>query len=89
MENSSHKPGSDEYNVERPQDLNIPEFNSTSESRASHELPAVEHLDEEHQSGDEEKNRSNMEQQKKMPPKPDLGNKRDDDEEEHERLITP
>jgi hypothetical protein len=53
MENSNNKPKSAEskdYDVENPQELNIPKFNSTSEKRESHKLPYVENVDDTEQS---------------------------------------
>ncbi len=87
MKNASPKPGSAEYPIEKPQDLQRPEFNSTSEQRSSEELPAVEHIEEESGLDEKEKNASRMEQQKKMPAKSDLGNDRDEEEAERERII--
>lgn len=83
MENQKKtpKPGSPEYNVEQTQDLNIPQFHSSTDHRGSHELPATENLNDE-----AEKPKSNAEQSL---PKPDLGNERADDEDQREKLITP
>ena len=77
MENDkSPKPASEEYDVENPQNLNLPKFNSSTDKRESHETPAVEHMD----------GQQSVEDQR--PPDTDLGNERDDDEEEKERIIS-
>lgn len=36
---------SEDYDIENPQKLNLPKFNSTSENRESHKLPYVENAD--------------------------------------------
>lgn len=75
------KPGSEEYDVERPQDLQKPKFNSTTDRRESHELPAVENM-----SGLEDDAREVNTDPARLP-KTDLGNDRDEDEEDRERII--
>lgn len=76
------QPGSKEYDVENTQNLNMPEFNSSTDRRESSEWPSVENLD--HQYTEKVDRSENFEI-----PKTNLGNERDDDEEEKERLITP
>lgn len=44
-EQKRHKTAdSEHYNTEKPQDQNIPKYNSTTDHRESSELPAVENL---------------------------------------------
>lgn len=77
MENDkAPKPASEEYDVENPQNLNVPKFNSSTDKRDSHEKPAVENLDDQKPAEDQ------------RPPDTDLGNERDDDEDEKERIIS-
>lgn len=76
------KPGSEEYDVENTQNLNLPEFNSGTDRRKSNELPSVENLD--HQPAEETNGSKDLEI-----PETNLGNERDEDEDERERLITP
>ncbi|RZK79256.1 MAG: hypothetical protein EOO92_09655 [Pedobacter sp.] len=80
MENKhTPSPDSEEYNVEKPQDLNAPEYTSASDKRESDELPAIENMnDEDEKVQPEDSNRSNM-------PKTDLGNEEDD--ADSERII--
>ncbi|WEK18253.1 MAG: hypothetical protein P0Y49_15790 [Candidatus Pedobacter colombiensis] len=40
-------PGSKEYDIENPQNLNIPTYHSSTDYRSSKELPSVENLDNE------------------------------------------
>ena len=76
------KPGSKEYDVENTQNLNIPEFNSSTDRRESRELPSVENLDYQYiERADRSKNLEI--------PETNLGNERSEDEDERERLITP
>lgn len=75
------KPGSEAYNVEKPQDLAIPKFNSSTDNRSSHELPATENLNDQPE--------TDADTRANDTPKTNLGNKRDDDEEEREKIITP
>lgn len=74
------KPGSDEYDVENPQELNRPGFHSSTDKRASHELPALENLN-----GQETEESDNSETVAE--PKTNLGNDRDKDEKDKERII--
>lgn len=76
------QPGSKEYDVENTQNLNMPEFNSSTDRRESGEWPSVENLD--HQYTEKVERPENFEV-----PETNLGNERDDDEEEKEKLITP
>ena len=76
------KPGSSAYPTEKPQHLNIPEYHSGTDRRGSHELPAVENLN------DQENDRETDTQQQE-PPKPDLGNPQSKDEGDREKLIKP
>ena len=82
MENNpTPKPESKEYDVEHPEQLNTPSFNSGTNKRAGAELPAVENMnDEDEKVEPEDSNRSNM-------PATDLGNDRKDDEKDSERII--
>ena len=75
------QPGSKEYDVENTQNLNMPEFNSSTDRRKSGERPSVENLDQYAESLDRSENLE--------VPETNLGNKRDDDEEQDEKLITP
>lgn len=75
------KPGTKEYDVENTQNLNIPEFNSSTGRRKSGELPSVENLDPQPiESSDSSKDTEI--------PEVDLGNQRDEDEDEKERIIS-
>ncbi|MHA4895184.1 hypothetical protein ACXZ1K_10545 [Pedobacter sp. PWIIR3] len=82
MENTSTPvPGSKDYNVEKPEELNIPQFNSSTEKRKGEELPAVENMNDQAEKVDpEDSNRVNM-------PHADLGNNPSDDEKDKERII--
>lgn len=83
MENrKTPKPGSEEYDVEKTQNLNIPEFNSSTSRRKSGELPSVENLD--HQPVEQTDASKDMEL-----PETNLGNERNEDEDENEKLISP
>jgi hypothetical protein len=46
---SSKVTDSEHYDINHPQNLNIPEYNSTSEKRSADKIPAVENLN--HQDG--------------------------------------
>jgi hypothetical protein len=82
MENDKTvQPGSEDYNVEKPQDLNIPKYNSATEKRDSNELPSDENMH------DQEKDTNVSETHDTEMPSPNLGNKRDHDEEEKEKII--
>ncbi|TDQ11938.1 hypothetical protein [Pedobacter metabolipauper] len=83
MENNKQtpKPESEDYNVEKPQDLNVPRFNSSTDKRTDAELPEIENLND--QPTDFEKERENGDL-----PNTHLGNKRDEDEDEQERIIS-
>lgn len=77
MENDkTPKPASEEYDVENPQNLNVPKFNSSTDKRESSEKPAVENMN------DQELVEDNR------PPDTDLGNERDDHEDDKERIIS-
>jgi len=77
MENDkTPKPASEEYDVENPQNLNVPKFNSSTDKRESNERPAVENMND-HKPAEDQR-----------PPDTDLGNERDDDEDEKERIIS-
>lgn len=78
------KPGTAAYDPDKPQNLNIPEYNSSSDYRESHELPAIENLNNE-----QREENSKKESVKKRPPKPNLGNKRDKDEDQREKIVSP
>ena len=76
------KPGSSPYPTERPQHLNMPEYHSSSDRRASHELPAIENLND--QAIDRQ-----PDMLRQHSPKPDLGNPQSKDEGDREKLVTP
>lgn len=74
------KPGTKEYPIDKPQDLNTPEFNSGGRKEGDVE-PPVENLNDQLPNHDEKP-------EHELPdPKTDLGNERDDDEENDERII--
>ena len=77
----------EEYDVNHPENLNTPKFNSTSEHRDTNELPGVENLNLENAPNEAQKpeNDSSL---RGTAPKTDLGNgQRDDDENEKEKII--
>ncbi|WP_449437136.1 hypothetical protein [Pedobacter steynii] len=76
------KPGSSKYNTEKPQQLTTPEYRSSTERRASNELPATENLDDETAKNDTEISKQDR-------PKTNLGNPRSKGEDDREKLITP
>ncbi|ETZ23061.1 hypothetical protein N824_20710 [Pedobacter sp. V48] len=76
------QPGSAAYDAEKPQHLNVPEYHSSSDRRASHELPSTENLNDQ-----AEANEAGF--SKPSPPKPNLGNPRHKDENDREKLIRP
>lgn len=73
------QPGSEKYNVEKPQDLNTPKYKSATDKRDSNELPGVENMN------DQQIDISRTHDTEL--PNPDLGNERDDDEDEKEKII--
>ena len=75
-------PGSKEYDVENTQNLNIPEFNSSTNRRESSEFPFVENLDQQYTERVDESKTLEI-------PETNLGNERDENEDEREKLITP
>lgn len=79
---STPKPGSADYNTEKPEHLNLPEFHSSTDRRNCHELPATENLNDQ-----ADENENNISQQNL--PKTDLGNPRNENEKQRERIITP
>ncbi|MBB2147289.1 hypothetical protein [Pedobacter gandavensis] len=79
---STPKPGSVDYDAEKPQHLNIPKHHSSTDRRDCHELPGIENLNDQ-----ADENETNISQQDL--PKTDLGNPRNKDEHQRERLITP
>lgn len=74
-------PGSAQYNPDQPQELNIPEFNSTTEKRKSGELPAVENMN------DEQQHINPHDAHPADTPRTNLGNERKPDEKEKEKII--
>ena len=82
MENkATPTPDSENYNVEKPQDLNIPKFNSATDKRSGGELPAIENMNDQQEKVEpEDSRRTNL-------PATDLGNDRSDDEKDDERII--
>ncbi|MFP5080216.1 hypothetical protein [Pedobacter sp. JCM 36344] len=80
-DHSTPKPESNQYDVEHPENLNLPKFNSSSEKREGAKLSAIENMnDQDEKVKPEDSNRSKM-------PETDLGNHPDDDEKESERII--
>lgn len=77
------KPGSKDYDPSKTEALTTPKFHSSTDRRASHELPATENLNDQPQAKGEEKIKE------QAAPKTDLGNKRDPDEKQQEKIITP
>jgi hypothetical protein len=75
------KPGSKEYNVEKTEDLNMPEFHSSTDKRDSRELPAIENMNGNEASAGKVKTDS------ERLPETDLGNDRSENEKERERII--
>jgi Asp-tRNA(Asn)/Glu-tRNA(Gln) amidotransferase C subunit len=75
------QPGSEGYDVLKTQDLNTPKYNSTSDKKASGDLPALENSND--QLGEIDTHNAND----TTTPPADLGNKREDDEKERERII--
>jgi len=98
-EDQKHKsPDNEHYDIENPQNLTQPEFNSSSTHRSGAELPAVENLNQinEENTAEEEKKSSNTgstlpqndESLHGKPSQTDLGGgQRDDDEDQDERII--
>jgi hypothetical protein len=80
-ENKTPKPDAEGYDVERPQDLNMPRFNSTTEKRESGGLPGVENMNDQQQHIDTDGSHDTD------IPDTDLGNDRSDDESEDEKII--
>ncbi|MEJ7557729.1 MAG: hypothetical protein WKF66_05425 [Pedobacter sp.] len=78
---STPKPESKEYDIDHPQNLAAPQFNSDTDKRDGASLPAIENMnDEDEKVKPEDSNRSNL-------PATDLGNSPDDDEGDKERII--
>jgi hypothetical protein len=73
------RPDSEEYNVEKPQDLNIPKFHSSTDYRNAGELPSVENLNDQSEDAGEGA--------PTQVPETNLGKKRKDDEDDRERII--
>ena len=74
-------PGSEEYDVNHPQELNTPKYNSATEKRPSSGLPQVENMN------DQQKHIDTDNANDTSVPDTDLGNDRADDEKEKERII--
>jgi hypothetical protein len=76
------KPESDDYDVNHPENLTTPKFNSDTDKREGAKLSAIENMNNEDEKVEpEDSNRSKM-------PETDLGNNPDDDnEKERERII--
>lgn len=85
--NKTPKPESEDYDVEKPQDLNIPKYNSSTDHRTDADLPAVENLNDT-EDGIDRQNSNRAFPDHRESPKPDLGNDRDDDEDEREKIIS-
>jgi hypothetical protein len=74
-DNKTPHPDSENYDVEKPQDLNVPKFNSSTDKRTSEETPATENLNDKKPLDQDEG------------PDTDLGNDRDHNEDTKERII--
>lgn len=79
--NKTPEPGSKDYPINRPQDLNTPKFNSDGKKEATDDYPPVENMND--QLSEIDTDHINDTEQ----PRTDLGNERDSDEEEDERII--
>lgn len=97
-EQKDKAPDNEHYDVENPQNIAQPKFNSTSTHRGGAELPAVENLNQikEEKTSNEEKKSTNSgsplpqndESLHGKNTKTDLGGgQRDDDEDEDEKII--
>jgi len=76
------KPGEENYPVDRPQDLNIPRFNSATDKQDSSKQPPVENMN------DQQKEIINTDHiNDTSVPSPDLGNERGSKEDDRERII--
>ena len=75
-DNKTPNPDSEKYDVEKPQDLNVPKFNSSTDRLTSQGTPATENLNDQEPVDQQEG------------PKTDLGNERDDNEDDRERIIS-
>jgi len=73
------KPGSTDYNVDKPEALTTPKFHSSTDSRTSKELPAIENLNDQSENMDTPPDQDT--------PKPNLGNKRSADEDQRDKII--
>lgn len=80
------KPDSEEYDVDNPQNLNTPKFNSSTERRNSPELPADENLNDLHENKDN-KDPVKDEQGNQELPNTNLGNDREEGEAKDEKII--
>lgn len=89
---------SEDYDSKKPQNQNLPKYNSTTEHRDGSELPAVENLNQEDGLKDKPKSSKNEHPDIKMTEtdaslygkntKTDLGaGQRDQDEDEDEKII--
>jgi hypothetical protein len=103
MENKENKKNhkvtdSEEYNIEKPQELTQPQYNSTTKNRQGGELPAVENLNQTEGLKNELKDAKKDNNHPATPindeslhgggPKTELGNgPRDQDEDEDEKII--
>jgi len=89
---------SEDYNIEKPQNQNLPKYNSTSAHRSGAAVPAVENLNETEGLKKEQQSLKKENSTPKAPvndeslfgqnTKTDLGNgQRDKDEDQEERII--
>ena len=76
------KPGSKQYNPEKTEELNTPQYHSSTDRRSSHELPAIENLNNQHET------KADKHVKDHDIPKTDLGNKRKGNEKQREKIIT-
>jgi hypothetical protein len=81
-----------DYNVENPQELNVPKYNSTTETRNSNELPFIENLDNGPELDDDFRENSQTPADDKSlhgeGDKTDLGNGEPDDPEDEKIIRT-
>ncbi|WP_256006360.1 MULTISPECIES: hypothetical protein [Pedobacter] len=79
--NKTPQPDSEHYDLEHPENLAMPKFNSATEKREGSGLPQVENMN------DEQRNIDTDGSHDTDLPETDLGNDRSDDESEDEKII--
>ena len=96
--NKPQSPDNEGYDINHPENLTTPSFNSTTEHRNTNTLPGVENLNQSKQSDEQILNKKSENHDISSPVndesltgkrvKTDLGNgQRDDDEQENEKII--